>query len=455
MKNLYLFFVAIATIQLTFSQDLSIPDNVKTHIQERVDQGFNPSISLAYIKDEEVTYFNYGNTLLEKGQPVDKNTIYEIGSISKVFTTILLADEVLKGNMKLTDPISDYLPETVYVPTRDDKVITLKDLATHTSALPRMPTNFNPKDRLNPFADYNVEQLYQFLSAYKLEREIGSLYEYSNLGMGLLGHILELHTGKSYEELVIERIAKPLGMDDTQIVFTEKMKKRLAYGYNEQLERTSNWDITSLAGAGAIRSSTSDMVKFIKANMSINDSSLNKAMRLSHEIAFTDSTNNFNIGLAWHFANNGSITWHNGGTGGYRAFSGFTKSSNEGVVVLTNSTFTADAIGLKVLGQDIKLELPKKREFPEIVEVDEALLESYTGKYQLAPEFFITIKRNGNQLMAQATNQPQFELFASAKNEFFLKVVEASVTFNTNEKGEATGLVLHQGGRDMPGKKVN
>ncbi len=455
MRNLYLFFIALTTLQFTFAQDLIIPADVKTHVQQRVEQGFNPSISMAYIKGDEVTYFNYGNTLLENGQPVNENTIYEIGSISKVFTTILLADEIWKGNMELIDPISKYLPETVSVPTRGEKVITLKDLATHTSGLPRMPTNFNPKDRLNPFADYTVEQLYEFLSAYKLERDIGSLYEYSNLGMGLLGHILELHTGKSYEELVVQRIAKPLGMDDTQIVFTDRMKKRLAYGYNEQLERTSNWDITSLAGAGAIRSSTSDMVKFIKANMSNSDSSLNKAMKLSHKIAFTDTTNNFNIGLAWHFANNGSITWHNGGTGGYRAFSGFNSDTNEGVVVLTNSTFTTDAIGLKVLGQDINLELPKKREFPGIVEVDEATLESYTGKYQLSPEFFITIKRVGNQLLAQATNQPEFEIFASAKNEFFLKVVEASVTFKSNENRETIGLVLHQNGRDIPGKKVN
>ncbi|WP_179008310.1 serine hydrolase [Winogradskyella forsetii] len=455
MKNLYLFFIALTAFQFTIAQDLTIPADVKTHIQERVDQGFNPSIAMAYIKGEKVVYFNYGNTLLENGQPVDENTIYEIGSISKVFTTIMLADEVLKGNMKLTDPISKYLPSFVNVPTGNEKAITLKDLASHTSGLPRMPDNFKPKDRSNPFADYTINQIYEFLSSFELTRDIGSLYEYSNFGMGLLGHILELHSGKSYEDLVIEKIAKRLDMDDTRIVFTDRMKERLAYGYNDELKQTNNWDITSLAGAGAIRSSTRDMVNFIKANMETNNSSLNKAMKLSHQIAFSDATKNFNIGLGWHFAKNDSIIWHNGGTGGYRAFIGFNKNTDEGVVVLTNSTFLVDAIGLKVLGQDVKLELPKKREFPDIVEVDEALLESYTGKYQLAPEFFISIKRVGNQLLAQATNQQEFEIYASSKNEFFLKVVEASVTFNSNDSGETTGLVLHQGGRSMPGKKVN
>ncbi|WP_179344807.1 serine hydrolase [Winogradskyella ursingii] len=454
MKNLLQLFIILSTSQFVFAQDLTIPEDIKDHVVARVDQGFNPSIAMAYIKGDEVVYFNYGNTLLENGKPVNENTIYEIGSISKVFTTILLADEVSKGKMKLSDPISKYLPSSVKVPTKNGEVITLKHLATHSSGLPRMPNNFSPQDINNPFADYTVEQLYQFLSSYNLEQEIGSLYEYSNLGMGLLGHILELHTGKSYEELVIERIAKPLEMNDTQIAFTDRMKNRLAYGYNEELERTSNWDITSLAGAGAIRSSTSDMVKFIQANITDNDSSLNKAMKLSHEIAFTDAANNMNIGLGWHYANNDKIIWHNGGTGGYRAFSGFAKNTKEGVVVLTNSAFTADAIGLKVLGQDIKLQLPEKIDYPDIVDVDEKTLETYTGEYQLAPGFTLTIRRFGNQLTAQATGQSEFEIYATSKNEFFLKVVEASITFFANETGEIKSLTLHQGGRDMPAPKI-
>lgn len=454
MKFKSILLICFVFVQFALAQKAVISEDVKNHIKARVDQGFNPSVALAYIEGDNVSYFNYGTTETNTGKSVDEHTVYEIGSISKVFTTIILADEVLKGNMKLSDPISKYLPKTVTVPQHNENVITLKDLATHTSGLPRMPDNFEPADYSNPFADYTVKLLYEFLSSYELPRTIGSQYEYSNLGMGLLGHILELHTGKTYKDLIKNRITALLKMNSTAIVFTDNMKANLALGHNEELNVVSNWDITTLAGAGAIRSTTSDMVKFIKANMETNGSALNKAMKLSHKIAFSDKSKNFDIGLAWHFANNNTITWHNGGTGGYRAFSGFLNASNRGVVVLTNSVSSVDAVGMKLLDAPLQLELPKKAQFPDVVEVSATILEEYVGDYQLAPEFILTISRKENQLFAQATGQPQFEIFPSAENKFFLKVVEASVTFNKNAEGKVDSLTLHQGGQNMPASKM-
>ncbi|REE25605.1 CubicO group peptidase (beta-lactamase class C family) [Winogradskyella pacifica] len=454
MKFKSALFIILAFVQFTFSQNAELTTEIQDHIKARVDEGFNPSVALAYIEGENVTYFNYGNTEVKNGKPVDQNTVYEIGSISKVFTTIILADEILKGNINLSDPISKYLPKTVIVPQRKGKQITIKDLATHTSGLPRMPDNFEPADYSNPFADYSTELLYQFLSSYELLRDIGVQYEYSNLGMGLLGHILELHTGKTYEELVKTRITVPLGMKNTGIVLSDAMKAKLALGHNEQLEVVNNWNLNVLAGAGAIRSTTSDMVKFIRANTSTNNTSLSKAMKLSHEIAFSDESESFNIALGWHFANNNTITWHNGGTGGYRAFTGFLNDFSKGVVVLTNSVSTVDAVGMKLLDAPLTLELPKKSEFPDEIEVSAEVLENYIGVYQLAPEFSITITRVENQLFLQATNQPQFKIFPSAEHQFFLKVVEANITFSTNDAGEINALTLHQGGQNLPGNKV-
>lgn len=454
MKFKSVIFTILIFIQFGYAQEAEIQEDIKEHLKERVNEGFNPSVALAYIEGEQVSYFNYGNTEVKTGKPVNEHTVYEIGSISKVFTTILLADEVLKGNLKLDDPISNYLPKAVAIPEYNGKQITLKDLATHTSGLPRMPDNFKPADYNNPFADYTVDLLYDFLSSHELQRAIGTQYEYSNLGMGLLGHILELHTGKAYEDLIKNRITEPLGMTMTGIAFTDAMKANLALGHNEQLEVVSNWDINSLAGAGAIRSTTSDMVKFITANIETSDTSLNRAMKLSHEIAFTDDSKNFNIGLAWHFGNKNTITWHNGGTGGYRAFTGFLNDTNRGVVVLTNSVSSVDGVGMKLLDAPVTLELPKKAEFPDVVEISNEALDIYIGKYQLAPEFIITITRKNNQLLLQATGQPQFEIFPSAENKFFLKVVEASITFNNDETGKVQGLTLHQGGQNMPAPKV-
>ena len=175
------------------------------------------------------------------------------------------------------------------------KIITLKDLATHTSGLPRMPDNFRPVDPNNPFLGYEKEQIYEFLASYELTRDIGATYEYSNFGMGLLGHLLELQSGKSYEDLLKERITSVYGMTATAVAFTPEMEVRLAKGHAYGNE-VSNWDISSLVGAGGIRSTASDMMKFIAANMNDADLPLKKAMKMSHEPAFKDEAIDFQVG---------------------------------------------------------------------------------------------------------------------------------------------------------------
>jgi CubicO group peptidase (beta-lactamase class C family) len=154
---------------------------------------------------------------------------------------------VQKSEVALTDPVSKFLPPTVKIPERNGRKITLQDLSTQSSGLPRMPSNFTPKDMTNPYADYSVEQLYQFLSGYELTRDIGEKYEYSNLGVGLLGHALSLRAGTSYEALVKARITGPLGMTSTSIALTPDMKARFAVGHDGDLKAVSAWDIPTLA----------------------------------------------------------------------------------------------------------------------------------------------------------------------------------------------------------------
>ncbi len=177
---------------------------------------------------------------------VDGNTIFEIASVTKVFTSLLLADMVERGEVKLDDPISKFLPAAVKLPTRNGKEITLVELATHTSGLSRIPDNLNPKDWQNPYADYTVDNMYTFLSGYTLPRDIGSKYAYSNLGAGLLGHVLSLKAGSSYESLVIDRICKPLGMNDTTMILSDEMKSRFAVGHNKDGLPAEHWDIPTL-----------------------------------------------------------------------------------------------------------------------------------------------------------------------------------------------------------------
>jgi serine-type D-Ala-D-Ala carboxypeptidase/endopeptidase len=204
------------------------------------------------------TYYSYGVRSLTGKEPVDEHSVFEIGSITKTFTGIILADLVIKGTMSLEDPLQKYLPEGVTAPTRNGTPIKLINLSNHTSSLPRMPDNFKPANPANPFADYSEKQLYDFLESYALPRDIGSQYEYSNYAVGLLGHIMANKQRTTYEALMIDVIAKPLGLPDTRIVFTPNMKKNLAMGHQGGAQ-VENWDITSLAGAGAIRSNAVDI----------------------------------------------------------------------------------------------------------------------------------------------------------------------------------------------------
>jgi CubicO group peptidase (beta-lactamase class C family) len=176
---------------------------------------------------------------LAKGDPRQLNgdTVFEIGSVTKVFTSLLLMDMVQRGEIALTDPVSKFLPLIVKMPERNGKKITLADLSTQTSGLPSMPANMSPKDPVNnPYADHTVDQLYQFLSDFQLTRDIGSQYEYSNLGVGLLGHVLALRAGSSYGDLVRSRISKPLEMSSTSIALSPDMTARLAVGHNGAFE---------------------------------------------------------------------------------------------------------------------------------------------------------------------------------------------------------------------------
>jgi CubicO group peptidase (beta-lactamase class C family) len=172
---------------------------IRQILSDRIDRDHQSiGIVIGVIEPSGRRIVTYGNLAKDDKRTLDGNTVYEIGSITKVFTSLLLADMVQHGEVVLTDPVAKYLPPEVKVPERGGKQITLEDLATHTSGLPRMPSNFTPKDPANPYADYSVEQMYQFISGYQLTRDIGSQYEYSNLGGGLLGHALARRAGMSY-----------------------------------------------------------------------------------------------------------------------------------------------------------------------------------------------------------------------------------------------------------------
>jgi CubicO group peptidase (beta-lactamase class C family) len=423
------------------AQALGISEAVRQSIHDRVDHGYNVGIVVGVVNPQGTYYYEYGRMRISEDGTPDEDTVFEIGSITKVFTSILLADMIERGELALEDPIERYLPDRISVPTRSGEAITLEHLATHSSGLPRMPTNFSPADPANPFADYTVEQAYEFLDGYGLPRDIGVQYEYSNYGAGLLGHILAERAGVTYEELVAQRIAEPLDMPATRITLTTDLEDRLAAGHAGSVE-VPNWDIPTLAGAGALRSTARDMLTFLSANLGLTESDLFAAMQLTHEPRRSAGSPTMQIGLGWHIRNgNQDVIWHNGGTGGYRSFAGFVNETQTGVVVLTNTSQGADDIGFHLLDSSLPL-----NEIRQPVEVAPEILERYVGRYELAPGYVFEVTAESGRLFAELTGQPRFPVYPESETTFYYTVVEAQITFEVSESGEVTGLVLHQNG---------
>ena len=436
-----------------------IPSDSEIHqiLVDRVDKEHQSvGIVVGIIEPAGRRVLAYGS--LDKGdkRSLDGDTVFEIGSITKVFTSLLLADMVQRGEVALTDPVSKYLPEGVKMPERGGRQITLQDLATHTSGLPRLPSNLPQKDPANPYVDYSVEQLYQFLSTYQLTRDIGSQYEYSNLGGGLLGFVLARRAGVDYETLVRTRICEPLGMKSTSITLSADLKSRFAVGHDQALATASYWDLPTLAGAGALRSTANDLLAFLAANLGYTKSPLAPAMAAMLAVRRPTGVSGLEITLGWHvLTKDGRETiWHNGGTGGFRTFIAFDPKSRVGVVALSNTSTAAgvDDIGRHLLDASFPLAQPPK-EHSQIA-VDPKLFDSYVGRYELAPTFILTVTREGNQLFVQATGQPKFEVFPESEKDYFLKVVDAQITFETDSQGKATGLTLHQNGMNKLAKRI-
>jgi len=242
-------------------------------------------------------------------------------------------------------------------------------------------------------------------------------------------------------------------MDDTRIALTAGMKARLAAGHDASGATVSNWDMPTLAGAGALRSTANDMLRFLAANLDSNDTALSAAMRLSHRPLRSAGGPTARIGLAWHRLHGGGaeIVMHNGATGGYRAFFGFDPAMRVGVVVLSNSAGEVDDLGLHLLNPAFPLKRMVRR---TEVKVDAARLDQLVGRYPLAPTFVLTITREGDALFLQATGQSRFRAYAESDSTFFFKGVDAQLSFTRDATGRASRIVLHQGGRSTPGNRL-
>ncbi len=420
-------------------------------VQPVIDSGTAPAVVVAVIENGKPQIFGYGKGA--GGGAPDGSTIFEIGSVTKTFTTLALAQMVQRKLVALDDPIRKYLPEgAVPAASEGQTEIRLIDLATQHSGLPRLPNNMHPKDPADPYADYTPKLLYEFLAEHGLALPAKPDFLYSNLGMGLLGHALSLRYGKSYEQMIVDLVADPLKMQDTRVTLSGDQQKRFIQGYDAEGDPVHVWNLDALAGAGALRSDAADLVTYLQAQMD-PPASLKAAIDLAH-------TEQHKIGalgaiaLAWIIKPDGKTYLHDGGTAGFSTYVSFNATTKTGVVVLVNFGGTLmDQLGAqveKILAGETAQPLPVHR----AITLDSKMLEEYPGSYEMIPGVRLAITREGDKLFVQLPRQPKFHLYAEAKDKLFLRIVDATITFDRNDQGQITGCVLHQNGRDLKGKRV-
>lgn len=416
-----------------------------------IDAGLVPGMAVGiYDGGRTETYFlGVADPSAAAPVPPAADTIYEIGSISKVFTALLLADAAGRGEVKADDPLSALLPDGVEAPRRDGKEITLEHLATHFSGLPRLPDNMRGETLEDPYAGYTRENLFDFINGHRLGRAPGATYEYSNLGVGLLGTLLAQRGGSDYDALLRDRIAGPLGMTDTGVGLSPDQQRRLAPPHRGGL-RVGNWGFDALAGCGGVRSTVHDMLLFMAAHVEPESTALRAAIvdasRRRRDVADTP----WGMALGWHVAGDRSTLWHTGQTGGYSAAVFVNAAGKKGVVVLANGAdSTVDALAERIIQAvfGMKVDPPKVR--PSIPLAD-AQLEPLVGDYPSPIGLTMSIRRHNDALMAQLTGQPALRIFPESPTLFFYREVEAEIEFEVDADTKSAGaLTLFQNGQKL------
>lgn len=310
-------------------------NNYPTEIAETIyseskDFPNNTQLSVALIRNGETNYYGMikENDTLKSIKNNDR--LFEIGSITKVFTSTVLASLVERKKIKLTDNINIYYPFTF----KDNIKLNFENLANHTSGLPRVPENLKISSGTNPYKNYGEREIHEYLKdLLKLENEPSKTYTYSNLGAGLLGYTLGLSQKTNFQELLQKTIFDKYKMTNS---FTNSQNRgnKLVEGRSPEGDVVSNWDFDVLVGGGGIISTTEDLAKFANAQFNLK----NKELPLTRKPTFYIDEN-MKIGLGWHILKSKDgkeFIWHNGGTGGYSSAMAVDVDNKTAVIILSN-----------------------------------------------------------------------------------------------------------------------
>ncbi|MDB4664797.1 serine hydrolase [Verrucomicrobia bacterium] len=447
--DLILLSLLFASVELAADPPV-IPQDVRASIQRRVDYQYCPSMVVGMVNADGQVFYAYGTKSIGKQELPDEHTLYEIGSISKTFTTSLLAEMVQKREVALNDTVQSLVSPMVPIPAYRGSEITLEHLATHHSGLPTNPDDLLENDPTNPFYPYPDTALHAFLDRYQLQRRPGQTFEYSNIGIGLLGHALSLKAGLDFESLLRERICDPLGMKDTVITQSAEQESRRATGYSGVIERPY-FKADALAPAGSLLSTAHDLVIYLEHQMQLKSSTLNEALSLTHPKRKRSDSPGLDIGLGWLRISNtpNPILVHDGVTLGHNAFVGFDPIQQLGVVVLCNARLNAHTqaqnIGLHLLFPPSALASVRRS---AQVSLDE--LRALYGTYGNEEKESFTFGIENGHLTMEFSLEPglRHTLYPLHSRRFKLyeAITEATCTFNLDDSGHPIQMSWTQSG---------
>lgn len=435
------------------------PEQVQQILNQRIKDGPNKGLVVGILTPEGERYFAAGAFGVADELTPPEKIIFEIGSITKTFTGVLLAEGIRRGEVKLSDTILAIWPVLFKSPFLHK--ITLQDLATHSAGLPAMPSNLNPAQEGDPYADYALEDLTQYLLEDMSAGAMRGVHQYSNLGMGLLGALLAKKAMTPYPELVQKRICEPLGLRDTSTVVPKDALQRLAQGHNAGGKPTPYWRFAALAGCGALHSTARDLLRYMSAYLDkLKDAppGLLESLKQAITPVTTASSQDLKIGLGWYIieAPEKTVLFHDGGTGGFRSFAAFIKESGVAVAVLSNTGADVSDIGFHLLFPQFPL-----REKRAPVPVPRETLEKYAGEYEVLSGTFIPA---GTRIQLQATGKgltyiyngqaPEQVLPMSETLFYFPELWDAFVEMRMDEDGRVTGLTLKAGAQEIPVRRL-
>lgn len=388
-------------------------------------------------RDGKVETHAVGRLGPRRASAPDAATRYQIGSITKAFTNLLLAEMVARGAVSYDTTLRDLLDGEVEFANDAVGDITLMELATHTSGLPRLPANLAPADNRDPYADYDRDALYEALGAVREGQPLGRRYAYSNLGLGLLGQLLGRVHGQGYRAALDELVLDPMGLEHTGFEPGDVAATGFSGG-----EATMAWSFDALAGAGALWSNAGDLMRLASVQLGDTPNGLAHDLADDRRIVVADARP-FPLTRVWHVAESepGRVFWHNGATSGYKAFFGFRPETGEALALLFAGDL--DPLGVASAWFGIEIETPARDE------LDPAI----AGQYRLGPQVGIGVFAGEEGPVAQLSGQPPAALEAVGDDWYAINVADASLHF-LREGDEVVAVELVQNGIVQRAQKV-